>query len=1127
MKRLGRYILFLAALLGCARLQAQDATVTFGKNVIQYTDFDWAYYNTDNYDVYFYQGGKELARFILNNGDKYLKEMQSKLDYPLDDKISFIVYNSYTDYRQSNYHANTDAVNLSGKSHVAGNKAFIYFNGSHLDFERQIRSAIAQILLQDLFYGGNIQERLQSNLLLNLPDWYSEGLIRYLSADWNADYESQLRNGIMSGKFKKFKNITDEQAAIISESLWQYVAQQYSPEAVANIVYIMRANKSIESGYLFVIGKNFQTLYNEWYQYHYMRYDSFNVRPKGEEITQLKKVFKKGTVTRIVLSQHDEYAGVVTNDHGKAKVWVVNTVTGKKKRIYKEGYRRDGNLFDYNYPVIAWNTRQNILTVIYEKGVTPTYIQYNADEKKTEKPQMMTRIDRVLSCQYNENGHTSVMSVVRHGQTDVITFDFHNQIQRNITDDIYDDLEPRFARDGKDIVLTSNRPTTSLSHVTSNTEFSFNSNWDIFYLKNFEQRAGYNLKRITSAPSNEFIPDSYDTTFLSYVTDENGYANRNAARLDSIFSYTRLIAKFRDTSVHKNDTLKFLTKDKSAINIPATLLADTNVERIDTAFIYRDTVYTYAMTNYGNNILQYVIQRKSGFIYELMNSEGRYHLYKLPLPKNIPANAIKRPIPQMPQAQKPNPENSFIIPGKTFQPNEPLTESTPENKDTGSQKPYFQTDFPKHVSEMEANTGYNPLGSNSMVKMSNGRIRYASASPYELLFKVDNVSTELDNGLLNSPYVPYHPGDNTVYNPTLNGMMKFGMSDLFRDYRVVAGFRMLATFTGAEYFMLFDNLKKRLDKRTMFFRRGEVDYDGIGYERVTSTELREELRWPFSETTSIRGAVFGRLDNTVYLTTNETTLKKPSLPSYWSGVKGEYVFDNTIPNSLNLMYGTRAKVYTEFFDAVNRPHTLFTVVGTDLRHYVKLPRQLVWANRFSSASSIGPAKVVYFLGGVDNWLFPRFNQNNLVDPSQNYVYKALAAPMRGFDQNVRNGSSYALLNSELRMPLFRFIFNRPFGNPFLQNFQLIGFADAGTAWDGLNPFSANNAYEKHIYQTSSSNGPIFDITVSNMRDPIVLGYGFGFRTLLFGYFFRLDFANGLENGEKQPRKIYFSIGTDF
>ena len=55
-----------------------------------------------------------------------------------------------------------------------------------------------------------------------------------------------------------------------------------------------------------------------------------------------------------------------------------------------------------------------------------------------------------------------------------------------------------------------------------------------------------------------------------------------------------------------------------------------------------------------------------------------------------------------------------------------------------------------------------------------------------------------------------------------------------------------------------------------------------------------------------------------------------------------------------------------------------------------------------------------------------------------------------------------------------------------------------------------------------------DITVTEMKDPLVGGVGFGLRTTLFGYFVRGDMAWGIQDGQiaKKPR-FYLSFNLDF
>jgi opacity protein-like surface antigen len=160
---------------------------------------------------------------------------------------------------------------------------------------------------------------------------------------------------------------------------------------------------------------------------------------------------------------------------------------------------------------------------------------------------------------------------------------------------------------------------------------------------------------------------------------------------------------------------------------------------------------------------------------------------------------------------------------------------------------------------------------------------------------------------------------------------------------------------------------------------------------------------------------------------------------------------------------------------------------------------------------------------VDNWLFPQFNDEVEVSEKNNYVYKSPATNLRGFNQNIRNGNSYAVLNSELRIPIFRMFNNKPIISEFFNNFQLIAFGDLGSAWTGVNPFDKNNALNREIRDAN----PI-DITVINLSNPFVGGYGLGVRSNLLGYFVRLDYAWGVENNlVKNKGQVYLSLGLDF
>ena len=196
------------------------------------------------------------------------------------------------------------------------------------------------------------------------------------------------------------------------------------------------------------------------------------------------------------------------------------------------------------------------------------------------------------------------------------------------------------------------------------------------------------------------------------------------------------------------------------------------------------------------------------------------------------------------------------------------------------------------------------------------------------------------------------------------------------------------------------------------------------------------------------------------------------------------------------------------------------IIGVDARHYQRLDKHSILALRAAGATSFGAERILFRIGGVEDWLLPQVNTMVPQPVGENFAYRVDMTNVRGFQLNIRNGSSFALVNGELRVPPFRYLLKNP--RPFLRNIQIVGFADAGTAWSGKSPFTEESPLNTSTY----TNGPV-TVKVNFFRDPIVVGYGAGIRAVLFGYFIRVDRGWGIETRAVKPARWYFSLGTDF
>ncbi|MFT6815826.1 MAG: hypothetical protein ACJAZ3_001739, partial [Sphingobacteriales bacterium] len=394
--------------------------------------------------------------------------------------------------------------------------------------------------------------------------------------------------------------------------------------------------------------------------------------------------------------------------------------------------------------------------------------------------------------------------------------------------------------------------------------------------------------------------------------------------------------------------------------------------------------------------------------------------------------------------------------------------------------------------------------------------------PYGVLFSTKNITAQLGASNIGAPYERFTGSGPVYFNNGLNGLFTLASEDLMEDYKINGGLRLASDLTIPEYFVRFENLKKRLDKEFIFYKNGETNLDANSGGKSNSYEVRTNLKYPFDETQRVGFSVGFRRDDAFPLSTDIFTLIQPTTFDNWGSIMVDYVWDNTLKLGENLYYGTKAKVYAERYWNLRNSDDQITNIGFDFRHYQKIHRNLIVASRIAGAHSPSMRKTIYYLGGVDSWISPKFDNDTQINQDENYYFQALASNMRGFTQNARNGNSFMVINNEVRFPVFSYFFKKPIKSDFVKNFQIVPFFDLGSAWTGLDPFDEENKFNK---QTIKS-GPI-TVTIIEPQSPFVAGYGTGIRSRLLGYFIRLDYAWGIENGFILDPRFYFSLSLDF
>jgi hypothetical protein len=260
--------LMLVVMVAMQDAFGQGTQVPFGQNRVQFHDFDWMSYESDNFITYFYPGGQDLGKFIVLAAEDRMQELEERLDYRINDKIEVLVYNDITDLAQTNIGLDDEVYNLGGTNKIIGNKLFLYFNGKHIDMLKDLERGIAEIYIRSMMTGGNFAEVLQNAVFLNLPPWFSSGLSSFIGEDWNTDLDNKLRLYFLNNPKASFNKLAQTEPTFAGHALWHFIHERYGKSAIQNILYLTRINRSVNNGFLFAIGTRVEDVIDNWNEYY-------------------------------------------------------------------------------------------------------------------------------------------------------------------------------------------------------------------------------------------------------------------------------------------------------------------------------------------------------------------------------------------------------------------------------------------------------------------------------------------------------------------------------------------------------------------------------------------------------------------------------------------------------------------------------------------------------------------------------------------------------------------------------------------------------------------------------------------------------------------------------------------
>jgi hypothetical protein len=1140
---------------------AQVNTVQFGKNRVQYKTFKWRYYQAPNFNVYFSDGGLNLARNVVEVAEEELPGLERFVEYGMQRRANIIVYNSYNDYRQSNIGMDFDWQNSGGMTKLVNSKLVVYYTSDHNELRRQIREGIARVLVSLLLFGDDIGEFAGNQTLLDLPKWLTDGFISYAAQNWSPGQDDQLKSAMLGSDYKDFYQFAFVQPDLAGQAFWYYIEEKYGREKVSYLFYLARLYKNLNHACQEMCKKKFKDVLADFMTVEQQKY--------YKDIRGRRNIPKGKLTVSQEISPNTDFYHFEANPNAKTYTYaVVKYVKGRyklllyqnfvdEKVLWREGVRQQQDEKDPHYPLVAWDPRGTRLAyAVSIEGKINVFV-YDMFSRTITTHFMLNQFQQIQSMKYMLDNNTMLLSATKNGHSDIYIYKIKEQTTEQVTNDVYDDLDPAFVAfpNKTGIIFASNRPSGDAS--VSDTVVPSRNRYNIFLVDNNGPKSNYRqITQLTNLKyGNASYPAPYNTANFTFIADENGIRNRYAG----FFTTKR---DGLDTLVTIGDDV---LRNPSVQDLDSALKSWNKTEPDSVAFysITKDSTYVFPLTNYQSGVLETDVAGVNNQVSEVSRQGDYKFLYKLQVDDKTlhNRNLTDRPTDYMRRIMKAD----QLSKGQTVAPPTSGT-GDPAKKQTTSND-FFESEFNKEKKDSAAvpatvsgNTAA-PVASSTQTppatpkKPDASYLNRSKLFQYKLKFSTDYVVANLNNQVLFTELQPYQGGSGPIEpnGSDLSGMLRVSVSDVLEDFKFIGGVQLSTDLRDNDYMVSFQNYKHRIDYGATYYRSAQAfegeflaDNQYLQAESRTVTNIYQfNAAYPFDRIHRFGITTGLRYDKTVvradYSAIASSTagpilsLEVPDIKQKYVFLHMEYVSDNTINPTMNIWKGLRWKIYNDFYKQIGTQTSsgdngLMDAFGFDARNYIPIYRNFIWALRVAGDfSPIGDQHIIYYLGGMDGWIGPKFNNSNTPDQTVNYVYQGLALNLRGFDQNAANGDKSMTINSEFRLPIFTTFCNKPINNAFLRNFQVTQFFDLGTAWTST--FGRPTVtYTDRGSTDQNNNVTVSPISISTKAPgigPFLGGYGFGIRSTLLGYFLKLDAGWPMQGFFSGSPKLYFSLGFDF
>ncbi|HSN87558.1 MAG TPA: collagenase [Thermoanaerobaculia bacterium] len=439
----------------------------YGKNKIQYRDFDWKIYRSPHFNVHYYTSVEPSLQKVVSFAESAYDQLARELNFQIKDPVPLIYYGTHSAFEQNNIILNFIPEGVGAFASPARFRMVLPIDLPDSELMELILHELTHIFQYHMLFQGSLAKAVATAP----PTWFMEGMASYMAKDETERDKMFLRDAVVNDRIPSVTqtNFGGFFAYRFGHAVFDFIEERWGRDGFLDFIYEIRntigsrVDRAVERAFK-MKPEDFDLEFRRWLRKKYLP----KLVETGEpgdfgRVFRLQEGRPASEVISPTASPSGDLVAAFTVYAGEIDISLFNTQTRRLVRNLTSGFSNE-----YQYLVgqelalgrkmgrdIDFSPDGNTLAVFAKREKGRSLLLLDVLNGGIRQIIDMEGLEQQSAPSWSPDGTKIAFSGWKNGQFDIFLLDVESRTITNFTNDDIFDGAPDFSPDGGSLVYVS------------------------------------------------------------------------------------------------------------------------------------------------------------------------------------------------------------------------------------------------------------------------------------------------------------------------------------------------------------------------------------------------------------------------------------------------------------------------------------------------------------------------------------------------------------------------------------------------------------------------------------------------------------------------------------------------